>query len=158
MAEYWVGSIWNNELNQGNSTFMKGYIQTLSDNGIKFFQRGTPSRIHRRGISESKSMKLVNRSSIGAAVVGEWQLENNYIPCRLFKNIASGVVPSSNADFSELFGLSGGVFDVNPQTLIRRVLELKYSEKVELVAAAQSKILPYTYRAGIQRIQTLLSS
>lgn len=157
-AEYWVGSIWNNDLNQGNSDFMKGYIRTLKENGIKFSQHGTPSRIHPRGISESKSMKLVNRSSIGAAVVGEWQRENNYIPCRLFKNIASGVVPSSNSDFSELFGLNEGIFDANPEMLIRKVLELKFAEKLELVAAAQSKILPYTYNAGVQRILTLLYS
>ena len=155
-TEYWVGSIWNNDLNQGNSTFMAGYIQTLNDQGIRFFRRGTPSRFQPRGISESKSMILVNRSAIGAAVVGEWQRENNYIPCRLFKNIASGVIPSSNADFSELFGIKGGVFDSDPSVVIAKVIEMKHSEKVELVEWAQTRILPYTYYAGIQRILTFL--
>ena len=155
-TEYWVGSIWNNDLNQGNADFMAGYVETLSEHGVKFIRRGTTTRLQPRGITESKSMRLVNRSAIGAAVVGEWQRENRYIPCRLFKNIASGVIPSSNADFSELFGASGGVFDSDPNVVIGRVIEMKYSEKVELVEWAQTRILPYTYYAGIQRILTFL--
>ncbi len=150
--EFWVGSIWNNELNQGNSDFMEGYISSLEGYGIDFSRHGTPSRFHPRGISESKSVKLVNRSAVGAAVVGNWQKQNKYIPCRLFKNIASGAVPSSNADFSELFGIDGGIFDDKPDEVIRKVINLSYDEKVELVISAQQKILPYTYHAGIERI------
>ena len=155
--EYWVGSIWNNDLNQGNADFMKGYISVLNEQGIGFYRRGTPSRFQPRGLSETRSMKLVNRSAIGAAVVGNWQKENAYVPCRLFKNIASGSVPSSNADFSELFGLGGGVFDENPEALIKTIIGFNHSEKMDLVKSAQQRIVPYTYYASIQRILHLLS-
>jgi hypothetical protein len=154
--EYWVGSIWNNEFNQGNAEFIHRYVNALAEYGIKFSRRGTSSRLERRGISESKSMRLVNKSAIGAAVVGEWQRENNYIPDRLFKNIASGAIASSNADFSELFGTRGGVFNSDPKVIIGKVIEMKYSEKVELADWAQERILPYTYHASIQRILNFL--
>jgi len=156
--EYWVGSIWNNDLNQGNTDFMKGYIRTLNEQGIGFYRRGTPSRFQPRGLSEKRSMTLVNHSAIGSAVVGNWQKENRYVPCRLFKNIASGSVPSSNADFSELFGMSGGVFNDEPETIIQTILGLSHSEKMDLVKSAQQRIIPFTYHASIQRILHLLSN
>ena len=155
--EFWVGSIWNNDLNQGNAHFMEGYVQSLKSHKIAFFERGTPSRLRPNGVSELKSMSYVHKSAVGAAVVGEWQRDNQYIPCRLFKNVASGVPPSSNADFSELFGADGGVFDSDPNSLIPKVLNLSYSEKSTLIGEAQSRILPYTYTAGIGRILTHLN-
>jgi hypothetical protein len=156
--EYWVGSIWNNDLNQGNSEFMEGYKSSIENYGIQFVRKGTPTRFQPNGISEFRSMKLVNRSAIGAAVVGEWQRVNEYVPCRLFKNIASGAVPSSNANFSALFGTDGGVFMEEPESLISSVLSLNSSEKSELVNQAQNTILPFTYHAAINRILTLLLS
>jgi hypothetical protein len=154
--EFWVGSIWNNELNQGNSNFMEGYISALKKEGIRFIRKGTPSRLQPNGISESRSMKLVHKSTVGAAVVGNWQDKNHYIPCRLFKNIASGAVPSSNADFSELFGVDGGIFNPDPERLISEVLSLSRSKKIDLISEAQQSILPYTFSAGINRILTYL--
>lgn len=154
--EYWVGSVWNNELNQGNTHFIEEYVKALGQQNISFFAKGTPTRIHPNGISESRSISYVQNSAVGAAVVGEWQKNNEYIPCRLFKNVASGALPSSNADFSVLFGTEGGIFDPDPNLLIQKVLALEYSEKCRLVQEAQQRILPYTYMAGITRILTFL--
>jgi hypothetical protein len=155
--EFWVGSIWNNDLGQGNSEFMKQYITALERHKIRFIQKGTSTRLHRNGISESHSMQLVYKSAVGAAVVGNWQRENSYVPCRLFKNIASGALPSSNADFSAIFGVDGGIFNSDPNILIEEVLHLNQSNKLDLVKGAQKAILPYTYRAGINRILTFLN-
>jgi hypothetical protein len=155
--EYWVGSIWNNELGQGNSEFMKHYIAALESHNIRFIQKGTTTRLHPNGTSESRSMKLVYKSAVGAAVVGNWQKEKSYIPCRLFKNIASGAIPSSNADFSTLFGSGGGIFNSDPNQLIEEVLELSKSNRSDLLNHAQHAILPYTYSAGINRILTYLN-
>lgn len=156
-TEYWVGSVWNNDLNQGNAEFMKIYIEYLQDQGIKFVRKGTTSRFQPRGVSESKAQSLVSKSAIGAAVVGNWQKTNNYVPCRLFKNIAAGVPASSNADFSELFGDGIGIFEPNPSTLISKIIELSVQERIELVKEAQSKIVPYSYQAGMNRILTCLT-
>jgi hypothetical protein len=156
--EYWVGSIWNNELNQGNSEFMKGYIKTLKNMNIKFVKKGATSIVQPRGISESKASQLVNRSVIGAAVVGNWQRENQYIPCRLFKNIAAGAIPSSNSDFSELFSAGVGVFNENPEDLIQRILSISAVNKSIQNQEAQRNIQPYTYIEGMKRIFTALEN
>ena len=152
--ESWVGSIWNNDLNQGNSVFMQSYKDALKSSGIVFKWEGTASRFRRNGITEKRASKLINKSAIGAAVVGNWQKENGYIPCRLFKNIASGTIPVSNADFSELFGESGGIFDADPGLMIERVKTLSPEAKNRMWLDATERILPYTYTASINRILT----
>lgn len=154
--EYWMGSIWNDGENRGNSEFMKKYIEVLTNHGIEFHRKGTPTRFQPNGISEARGQNLVNKSIIGAAVVGEWQKENLYVPCRLLKNIASGVPPSSNGDFSLVFGDVGGIFEPNPEILITRVLSLTRKQREEIVLNSQAKILPYTYTANMSRIFNFL--
>lgn len=102
-------------------------------------------------------MKLVNKSAIGSAVVGNWQKENGYIPCRLFKNIASGAIPISNAKFEHLFGESEGIFDSNPNTMIEKALSLSKSSRMKMSCDAQNTILPYVYTASIKRILMFLN-
>jgi hypothetical protein len=48
------------------------------------------SRININGLSDSKNSQLVRKSRFGATIVGEWQRNAAYIPCRLFKNISFG--------------------------------------------------------------------
>jgi hypothetical protein len=154
--EFWIGSIWNNAQNQGNSVFMQGYRSALKRNKISLVQKGTTTRIHPNGMSEIKAMSLVNKSAIGSAVVGNWQKDNGYIPCRLFKNIASGALPISNANFRELFGENGGIFESNPELLIEKALSLSNAIKMKMNSDAQNAILPYTYAENIRRILKFL--
>jgi hypothetical protein len=81
-----------------------------------------------------------------------------YVPCRLFKNIAAGAIPSSNSDFTELFDEGIGVFDNNPNTLIQQVMDISTSQKIVRVSEAQNKILPYTYDKGLERIFKFLDT
>lgn len=156
--EYWVGSIWNNNFNQGNSELIYQYSTILEEYGIKFRQVGTTSRFQPNGVSEEKAIKLVNKSPIGAAVVGNWQKHNGYVPCRLFKNISSGAIPSSNAEFSLGLGKNGGIFEDNLEILIQKVLKMSYQEKREIVNLSQETILKYTYKENIHRILTFFDS
>jgi hypothetical protein len=157
-TEFWIGSIWNNELNQGNADFMATYKKSLASYNLKFKQKGTTTIFRPNGLSEESAAKLINKSPIGAAVVGNWQRENMYVPCRLFKNIAAGAIPSSNSDFTELFDEGIGVFDNNPKTLIQQVMDISTSQKIIRVNEAQNKILPYTYDKGLERIFKFLDT
>jgi hypothetical protein len=157
-TEHWIGSIWNNELDQGNLSFMEVYKKSLASYNLKFKQRGTTTRFRPSGLSEVSAARLINRSPVGAAVVGNWQNENKYVPCRLFKNIAAGAIPSSNSDFSELFQDGLGIFDKNPESLIQSVIGVSFSQKTIRVKEAQNKILPYVYDKGITRILDLLNT
>lgn len=52
--EFWVGSIWNNTQNQGNSEFMEDYKSALTKNKLSLVQKGTSTRIHPNGMPEKK--------------------------------------------------------------------------------------------------------
>lgn len=151
-TEYWVGSVWNNNLDQGNKKFISSYTKALMYRNIKFKIKGNSTILKRAGISEGEAQRLVNISPIGAAVVGEWQKDFSYIPCRLFKNIAAGAFPCSNADFSELLGSTGAVFTSDPEILIDQISTLGKAQKIKSSREAQEAIKPYTYKNGITRI------
>lgn len=164
--EYWVGTIWNNKANQGNSEAISAYKAALKANGIAFKQTGGAGYpiprflggtglFSKSGLSETLALDLVSRSPIGAAVVGNWQREHGYVPCRLFKNLAAGQVPSSNADFSDLFGdlaIVAGDFS----QLIETRLSLSDLELRSRVRDAQEIMENYTYQKSIERILSIV--
>ena len=92
-TEYWVGAVWDNSLNQGNLSTIRDYQNGLRNVGLKFKKLGGTRSYSREGLTSEKSFSSVNKSPIGAAIVGSWQKFNRYIPCRAFKNIAAGAIP-----------------------------------------------------------------
>jgi len=148
--EYWVGSIWNNKAGQGNIQTVEMYRKALERNGIKFKRIGG-SRINRSGMTESKAAGFLRKSPIGATIVGNWQEENGYVPCRLFKNIAAGIPPNSNADFRKILG-SDLLFSSDVTELVDMVRTESLVEKQNRLLAAQQLITEYTYTAAINRI------
>jgi hypothetical protein len=154
-VEFWIGAIWNNSLNQGNAPIMAQYVEALQNHGIKLRRIGGTRSISKSGINAMKALRIVNHSPIGSAIVGDWQRENQYVPCRLFKNIAAGHLPTSNANFTNIVG-SAGYFSQDINSIIEHVLALSDETKLELVFKAQNSILPYTYERGIQRILEVL--
>lgn len=155
-VEHWVGSIWNNKLGQGNREVMRKYKDALRNFNFLLRIHGGTRGLTREGLSSKKAMKLVNKSPIGSSIVGLWQKEHNYVPCRIFKNVASGQIPSSNGDFEKIFG-STGIFSANLEQLISDVLTIGHREKSSRVLEAQYLLLPYTYKAGIERILKTLN-
>lgn len=155
--EYWVGAVWNNQLNQGNKRVISEYKSILDNRGLKFRRVGGTRWLTKNGLSPHRSYELVNRSPLGCAIVGEWQDSKGYIPCRLFKNVAAGAIPSSNSDFSTLF-FDSGIYNGNLETLVSEVMQVRDSEKYERVAHAQQLMKQYKYENSIVRITTLAAS
>jgi hypothetical protein len=149
-TEYWVGAIWNNEQNQGNASTIDEYKRVLATKSIDFKRIGG-SRFRRDGISESSAAEYVRMSRIGASIVGNWQQENQYVPCRIFKNIAAGVAPISNADYRELFKDSQ-IFSEQIENLVEEALEESQKSKILRLKFAQDAIQAHTFEANIQRI------
>jgi hypothetical protein len=57
-----------------------------------------------RNKSIEENMKLIQESIIAPALQSEWQIENGYIPCRIFKNISYGKMGiTNNQTVQELF-------------------------------------------------------
>ena len=135
-AVFWIGSVWNNALEQGN---VKEYIAMR-----------TALRAHRRLIFRPKvndvfAAWLIRHSALSPAIAGRWQVENNYLPCRLFKNISYGQLGSTNvAGFSAILG-DTAVISTDIREVVERDLSLRGAERREHIRAQQERIAEHTY-------------
>lgn len=148
--EYWVGAIWNNQQNQGNQEILHEYRELLLNRNIELKRIGG-SRIAIGGLSDVDAAIKVRKSPIGATIVGNWQREVQYIPCRLFKNIAAGVAPSTNLDVMSLLG-NEALYSTKIDELIEMVLTENPTKRNQRLREAQELISPYTYKNAINRI------
>jgi len=148
--EYWIGAVWNNKQNQGNSETIDTFKKILGRYSIEFRRIGG-SRLRKDGISENMAADIVRESRLGAAIVGEWQRQSKYVPCRVFKNIAAGVPPISNGDFTDLFG-SAQLFSADLEVLVHEAISESLPSKKIRLEEAQHAALAHTYEANLIRI------
>ena len=154
--EYWVGAIWNNEMNQGNKATMNTYKQILRRHGVTLIKRGG-SRLNINGLSDSRNSQLIRKSRFGATIVGDWQRNASYIPCRLFKNITFGVAPISNMKAPVFLSNKNGFID-NLQDLIDFAISESDNEKLLRLESARDDLRMFTYEENIKRIIKVLAS
>ena len=83
----WVGSVMQGQ--HGNYPCLEEFAGIASLNDVQFM-------VH-RNIEPSESIKLIRDSYMAPALQGKWQVENGYIPCRIFKNISYGHLGSTNS-------------------------------------------------------------
>jgi hypothetical protein len=153
--EYWVGAIWQNSLSQGNREVIDEYRNALRAQKISFRRVGGVRWLTKNGVSEKLNLELVNRSPLGASIVGEWQREKKYVPCRFFKNIAAGAIPISNSNFDSILGV-GGIYSQNFEELTDLALACSAKKGMELNLEAKNVIKLYSYRQAINRILNCL--
>jgi hypothetical protein len=68
---------------------------------IEYFQKGGFSN---NNINSEENIKIVQTSYCAPAVQCSWQVENDYIPCRIFKNLSYGKMGiTNNKIVNELF-------------------------------------------------------
>jgi hypothetical protein len=152
--ENWIGAIWDNDLHQGNRKQIEEYVTALKIHGIRFKRLGGTRSISKEGLSSRSSFDKVNQSRVGAAIVGNWQKENGYIPCRAFKNIAAGAIPISNADMTHVFG--GDYIHIpDVKELVEVSLEID-SNQIRIRSESCKKMLDgYSYERALRRIVSL---
>lgn len=95
---YWVGSITNGY--HGNINEISAFEKVCSINGTPFIHAKVENRLAPRAISESW---------LAPAIQGKFQVDIDYLPCRVFKNISYGRMPLTN---------SKKVFDVFNQNIV----------------------------------------
>jgi hypothetical protein len=141
---FWIGSIWNNLLNQGNLSEIEELKNILKENKLKF--------INLRFIPDWLNIWLIRMSRIAPAIVGKYQAEENYLPCRMFKNISYGQLGITNVKkFKDILGDSF-VEGNSIKELIKNALSLSKDEYVEKVIAQQEIIKNYTYKNSLENI------
>lgn len=149
--EFWVGAVWNNTTNQGNKLAIQEYSKELKQRNIKFIRLGGTRSLSINGISSKKNLELINISSIGASILGNWQKDHKYIPCRAFKNIAAGALPISNSNLEWIFGNSYLHYESIPE-LIETALGLSYSEICSRNLSTRKNLELYSYVRNLERI------
>lgn len=155
-TENWIGAVWNNNLNQGNEEEIFQYRLALKSFGYEFKKRGGTRSLSISGISDLRSLELVRKSPVGAAIVGNWQKENAYIPCRIFKNVAAGKIPISNSNLGIIFEYNG-IFADDYRDLIGQTRSLAMKEYNDKLLLAQDIISDFTYESNLKRILRILN-
>jgi hypothetical protein len=141
---FWVGSIWNNKQNQGNIEEIKELKAALRRNNIRFK--------HMHHVSESTNRKLVRISSMAPAIGGAWQVQNNYMPCRVFKNISYGMPIITNiAKFNTILKTPELISD-NIGEIVENYYKMSRSEKNDILHQQQSVVMEHTYITKISNI------
>ena len=141
---FWVGSIWNNSLNQGNLREIDELKRILKENGLRF--------ISLRFIPDWLNIFLVRLSRIAPAIAGKYQVDVDYLPCRMFKNISYGQLGITNVQkFKEILGDSF-IDGKSIKEITSNALSLSKKEYINKVIAQQEIIKNYTYKNSLENI------
>lgn len=89
---FWVGSIMGGP--HRNDDKIEQLKTEASKHGVQFIHAKVHNDMQPRAISESW---------IAPALMGQWQVDSGYIPCRVFKNLSFGRMAHTNSSFVNLF-------------------------------------------------------
>jgi|SaaInlStandDraft_7_1057024.scaffolds.fasta_scaffold00140_4 hypothetical protein len=99
-----IEKVKNNEINS-NSHFLNFIgMPTLPWDNVKLWCDKNKITYKQYGgfsnnVSMNKNVKLIQNSIIAPAIQEQWQVDNGYIPCRIFKNISYGKLGITNNKF-----------------------------------------------------------
>jgi hypothetical protein len=133
---FWVGSIWNDAGNHGNLEEIAKLKAALEKRKIKFL----PVRF----VPNFMNILLVRLSRIAPAIGGRYQVEINYLPDRMFKNISYGQLGFSNIKKFNDISKDCSVYDENIDTMVEKALTLTKEQYLDLVKKQQEICKRYT--------------
>lgn len=142
-----VGSIWEGE-GQGN-------LEAITELKAITIAHRLVFR-HYQHIDDAENVRVVRAARLAPAVTGKWQVENDYLPCRVFKNVSYGALALTNVPmFRLLFGSSFRSFGSVSQ-IVTDALALSETEYLDLVAAQQDVVRRFTYKESLLSIERAL--
>ena len=141
---FWVGSVWNDKNNQGNINEINELRTVLNAYKLKF--------INIRFIPDWLNILLIRNSRIAPAISGKSQVEMDYPPCRLFKNISYGQLGISNVSKSKEILGDNSVKGNSIEELIENALSLSKEEYISKIKAQQEIVKKYTYKESLENI------
>ena len=120
----------NNQIKSSNIVNFVGYYLPIWDefknkcleHNIKFTATGG---FGRNNVDSEENMKLIQQSIIAPALQNEWQVENGYIPCRIFKNISYGKMGITNNKY--VYDLFNGkiIYDNDISNIVQKGLDFE---------------------------------
>lgn len=142
---YWVGTLGGGF--HGNIEQINPFKSACEKKGLQFKQL--------MNISPKENRNLIFNSYCAPTIVGKWQSDEGYIPCRIFKNISYGQFGVTNSQ--AVYDLFEHKIVYNPNTnqlfndAAKRINELSLQEMLELMEFVKTK---HTY---INRINLLVN-
>lgn len=144
----WVGTISACE-KFGNINQIAPVVESFTEKGYNFSNVDPWSE----PVSNEKHRSLIKSSEVAPAIVGHWQKENDYIPCRIFKNITYGKIGMTNSVISsKIFGDS--VLYGDGKDLAEKYLALSLDQKKKMFKESAS--LVKNEHTFINRINSIL--
>lgn len=141
---YWIGTVGDGRF--GNVRELMPFIQACEESGIEF--------VKKVNVGLQEHAHLIGASYMAPTIVGTWQAEVGYIPCRIFKNISYGQMGLTNS--RRVYELFEGkiVYNADTHQLFydaeKRMEQMSQEELFELMDLVKNK---HTY---LNRIATLL--
>jgi hypothetical protein len=146
-----IGSVWNNERNEGNSEIIADFAKVLKNRNTKI-RRIELGKLARFKFSEKLEKKLVRDSIIGASIHSNHQIDIEYLACRLFKAVSYGRLPVTNQNaFMNIFE-KNFIVSQDMEEMIDSYFFLSQKDKLEMTLQAQQSLNQYTYEAGLNRL------
>jgi len=132
------------------------FHQECKKNGIQYKNYGgTFDKDSHINKSVKENMELIQESIIAPALQEPWQLKNEYIPCRIFKNISYGKMGiTNNKAVNELFN-NKLIYSEDIDELVKQGLEFeKRDDKLDIIRELMIEVRDnHTY---INRINFIL--
>jgi hypothetical protein len=95
---------------------------------------GTFDKNSDRNKSIEENMKLIQESIIAPALQTQWQKDNHYIPCRIFKNISYGKMGITNNEIVYNLFDKKIIYSENIEDLVKKSLEFnKKKDKFSII-------------------------
>lgn len=141
---FWIGSIWNDSLNRGNLNEIQELKTVLKKHKLIF--------INLRFIPDFLNIFFIRLSKIAPAIAGKFQVDVNYLPCRVFKNISYGQLGITNIKkFKDILGENFVPGDTIAE-IVDNSLSLSKKEYLDKIKAQQGLIREYTYEGALKNI------
>jgi hypothetical protein len=145
---FWIGSVWKGKKNEGNITEIGKLVHILKEKNLWFRQL--------RFIPDSWNEFFIRHSKLAPAVGGAIQVETNYLPCRMFKNISYGQLGFSNIKkFNDIFK-ECTVYDETMSVMIDNVLALSKDQYIKMVDMQQKICQQYTIAHNLNNVFTYI--
>lgn len=95
---------------------------------------GTFDKNSERNKSIEENMRLIQESIIAPALQTEWQIDNHYIPCRIFKNISYGKMGITNSETVYNLFNKKIIYSTDIDELVKKSLEFnKRDDKFSII-------------------------
>jgi hypothetical protein len=140
----WVGTIGEGKF--GNKEQLQPFFKAAK-------KAGYPLE-HKTVLSMHENMQLVKSAYMAPTIVGKWQQEQGYIPCRIFKSISYGQMGITNSE--TVYKLFNGKIVYSPDT---RDLFFKAQERLKTLTLQEMyELMDFVrdHHTYINRIQTIL--